>query len=95
MKTFVYKLIFSASQFLDPNYCHPSIHVACYVINWLSVIADPIIYAATQERYRFALKLLYLRVKFITRPERYNQEFRRPSYHLSQIRSNASGTDGD
>ncbi len=64
---------FFGLQFVDHYYCYPSAHVACYVINWLSVIADPTIYAATQERYRYALKLLYLRVKFIGRPERYNQ----------------------
>ena len=41
---------------LDKCYKHPVIHVLCYIINWSSVVINPIIYVVSQKKYQDALK---------------------------------------
>ena len=41
---------------LDKCYQHPVIHVLCYIINWSSVVINPIIYVVSQKKYQDALK---------------------------------------
>ena len=41
---------------LDQCYEHPVIHVLCYIINWSSVVINPIIYVVSQKKYQDALK---------------------------------------
>eukprot|EP00095_Tigriopus_kingsejongensis_P007204 maker-scaffold192_size271026-snap-gene-1.21 protein:Tk07204 transcript:maker-scaffold192_size271026-snap-gene-1.21-mRNA-1 annotation:"gustatory receptor trehalose 1" len=44
---------------MDKSLHYPSLHVASYIVNWLSVIMNPTIYVATQERYRQAFQYLF------------------------------------
>ena len=46
----------------DDDYNYPKIHVICYIINWIAVVINPVIYLASQEHYRVALAL-YMGVK--------------------------------
>ena len=47
----------------------PTLHVLCYIINWLSVVMNPAIYVATQPMYRMAIKMLVIRIRYLTQPE--------------------------
>lgn len=46
---------------LDDDYQFPTSHILSYIINWLSVIVNPIIYVATQKRYQEAIRLLFIK----------------------------------
>ena len=46
----------------DDDYNYPKIHVICYIINWIAVVINPVIYLVSQEHYRVALAL-YMGVK--------------------------------
>ncbi len=39
-------------QQFDDDIEYPVAHMAAYVVNWVSVIANPLIYVTSQERYR-------------------------------------------
>ena len=41
---------------LDEDLNKPGLHVMFYVLNWISVVMNPIIYFFTQERYRDAFR---------------------------------------
>lgn len=75
-------------KYLDRNKKYPTYHVLCYIINWLSVIMNPAIYVATQEKYRYAICLLFTRIRLWRQPNQYLKELRRPSYNMSQISEN-------
>lgn len=72
-----------AKTVIDPHLCNPSIHAACDVFLWSSVIANPIIYVVTQERYRDAIKLLYQSIKTVGKKD----EFGRPIQQTPQVTS--------
>ena len=40
----------------DKCYKHPVIHILSYIINWSSVVINPIIYVVSQKKYQDALK---------------------------------------
>merc|ERR1712029_1107950 len=50
-------------KWFDDDYELPTAHVICYIINWLSVIMNPLIYVVTQERYRIAYKHLWCKIR--------------------------------
>ena len=41
---------------LDEDLNKPGLHVMFYVLNWISVVMNPVIYFFTQERYRDAFR---------------------------------------
>ena len=41
---------------LDKCYKHPVLHILSYIINWSSVVINPIIYVVSQKKYQDALK---------------------------------------
>ena len=41
---------------LDKCYNHPVLHILSYIINWSSVVINPITYVVTQKKYQDALK---------------------------------------
>ena len=58
-------IIFIITLFqFDSQKDKPSLHVLTYVINWSSVVMNPIIYVATQSKYRVAIKILCLRIRY-------------------------------
>ena len=54
---------------IDDEKYIPSLHVLCYIINWSSVVMNPAIYVATQPKYRMAIKMLVIRIRYLTQPE--------------------------
>ena len=54
---------------IDDEMDLPTLHVLCYIINWLSVVMNPAIYVATQPMYRMAFKMLVIRIRYLTQPE--------------------------
>ena len=54
---------------IDDEKDFPSLHVLCYIINWSSVVMNPAIYVATQPKYRMAIKMLVIRIRYLTQPE--------------------------
>ena len=82
--------IYNFSQLLcfsqqDPTKNWPTLHVLCYIINWISVIMNPIIYVATQEKYRVAIRLLWNRVRYFNDPAKASAM----AFHLEARRSSA------
>merc|ERR1712172_31432 len=43
-------------KLLDKCYDHTELHILSYIINWSSVVINPIIYVVTQKKYQDALK---------------------------------------
>ena len=39
---------------------HPGWHVTAYVINWSSVVINPIIYVVSQKKYQVCLMIVFL-----------------------------------
>jgi len=54
---------------IDDEKEFPTLHVLCYIINWSSVVMNPAIYVATQPKYRMAIKMLVIRIRYLTQPE--------------------------
>ena len=54
---------------IDDEIDFPTLHVLCYIINWSSVVMNPAIYVATQPKYRMAIKMLVIRIQYLTQPE--------------------------
>lgn len=46
-------------KLFDKDINHGSVHIFFYILNWSSVLVNPIIYAATQKRYRDAYRYLF------------------------------------
>merc|ERR1712018_1029681 len=40
---------------LDKCYDHPVLHILSYIINWSSVVINPIIYVVSQKKYQDAI----------------------------------------
>ena len=49
---------------VDGKKMHPELHVFCYILNWSSVMMNPVIYVATQSSYRLAIRSLWIRVSY-------------------------------
>lgn len=69
----------------DEDYERPTAHVLCYIINWLSVIVNPVIYVVTNGKYRLAVCLLYKRVRFFKNPQKYRQELELSNRKMSVV----------
>ena len=54
---------------IDDEKDFPGLHVLCYIINWSSVVMNPAIYVATQPKYRMAIKILLIRIRYLSQPE--------------------------
>ena len=76
---------FSSIFQFDEEYEEPTAHVLCYIINWLSVIMNPVIYVVTNGKYRVAVLLLYKRVRFFQNPQKYRRELELSNRKMSQV----------
>merc|ERR1712066_56543 len=52
----------------DPCYTMPYFHILAYVINWTSVVINPVIYVITQRSYQDALDNLFRTIKTCSFP---------------------------
>ena len=43
---------------LDKCYTYPTMHVVAYIINWATVVINPIIYCVSQKKYQVKM-LIY------------------------------------
>ena len=58
---------------VDGRKMHPGLHVFCYILNWSSVMMNPVIYVATQSSYRMAIRSLWIRVSHCRNEDTRNQ----------------------
>ena len=52
---------------LDKCYDHTELHILSYIINWSSVVINPIIYVVSQKKYQDALKYTKNAIKGVCR----------------------------
>ncbi|XP_023336861.1 G-protein coupled receptor moody isoform X1 [Eurytemora carolleeae] len=41
---------------MDRCYKYPALHIACYILNWCTVVVNPTVYFFRNEKYKAALK---------------------------------------
>ena len=87
LPNFLISLYYYYFQF-DKEYNYPLTHVIFYIVNWVAVLINPLIYVATNKTYKKAICLLFKKC-FKTNQE-YHVELRptlRTQKSLSQTTS--------